>query len=89
MNLLILRKLLVLINLKLLVGQNSALISIRRDVKKKIAQCKGGKNEDLQSFFDKVRVVLSKSDVVKSEVDTEVEDIDMSLFGQIKEEANE
>ena len=89
MNLLILRKLLVLINLKLLVGQDSALISIRRDVKKKIAQCKGGKNEDLQSFVDKVKVVLSKSDVVKPEVNTELEDIDMSVFGQVKEEVNE
>ena len=89
MNLLVLRKLLILINLRLLVGQDAALIGIRRDVKKKIAQCKSGKNEDLQSFVDKVKSILSKSDVVKSEESTELESIDMSMFESVKGETNE
>lgn len=89
MNLLVLRKLLVLINLRLLISQDSALISMRKNVKKKIAQFKSGKKEDLSEFVGKVQAILSKSENLKSEDQTEAEDIDMSMFAEVKEDTNE
>ena len=87
MNLVNLRKLLVLINLRLLVSKDSVLIGIRKEVKKKIAQCKSGKNEDLQSFFEKARGIVSKTNGADKEA--EFEDVDMNIFSEAKEKTNE
>jgi hypothetical protein len=91
--LMVLRKLLVVINLRLLVNSSIELIVARRNVKKKIAQYKSGKHEDVSALVERINVLLSKNDNIKTNENTEFNQIDASMFSQDavdkKEDVNE